>query len=198
MTIKITSGELKNRNLTFSNKFLTHNRIRPTANYTKQLIMNLIKNSPLVTDHFQLQDAIVADICCGTGAMGFEFLSNGAKKCHFIDSNELVLKGIKRIAGEIGIREKINILFSTTNLKKIEDHLDLIFIDPPYQEQERIIHNFINIAIKSDCITSKTLILVEGFKDPTSFLEDFKCKTLFTRKAVSETWIVGFNIQKIY
>ncbi|QED23156.1 RsmD family RNA methyltransferase [Candidatus Deianiraea vastatrix] len=195
MSIKITSGFLKNRNLPFTPKFLNHNRVRPTSNYTKQLIMNLIKNGNIISSQFTLENSTVADLCCGTGAMGFEFISNGAKKCYFIDSNEKIIKIIKNIATEYNIKDKTETMPSITNIRKLNDSLDLIFIDPPYQEQERIVSNFLNIAKKSDAVSEKTLILIEAFQDPTQFLIENECNVLLSKKSVSDTYILCCKIK---
>ncbi len=192
----ITSGIYKNRNLLTPSSFLNKNNIRPTANYTKQLIMNLIKNGNVIPGIFKIESSIIADICCGTGAVGFELISNGAKHCYFIDSNNIALSYIKETARSLGIIENITTNLSMTNLRKMECKLDLIFIDPPYQQQDLILGNFINIASKSTCITNKTIIIAETYKDLSKDIEANGCEILINREGVSKTFIVGFKLNK--
>ena len=191
----ITSGEYKNRNLLISKDFIRKHNIRPTANYTKQLVMNLIKNGNIIPKLLNLNEAMVVDICAGTGAIGFELLSNGAKHCHFIDNNNLALHCIKDTAKSLGLSAQISTTANITNLRKFEQVVDLIFIDPPYAEQERILQNFLSIASKSACIAEKTIIIAETYKDLSQELMSVGCKILDNRPAISKTFIATFTIK---
>ncbi len=191
---KITSGALKNRLIFGSEDFFEKNRVRPTSNYTKQLIFNIVKNSPAF-ENIPIQDAIICDVCSGSGAIGFEFISNGAKKCYFIDSNMDLLKNVENTASSLEISEQIQTLRSMTKIKEIKDQIDIVFIDPPYQEQERIVTNFISIAKKSTGMSDKTVVILESSKSLENLLSKLNCEVFFSRKVSNKTNICAFFLK---
>lgn len=190
----ITSGKYKNRKLLFSKSIITKDKTRPTANYTKQLIMNIIKNGKVIPSLLSLENAVVADVCAGIGAIGFELLSNGAKNCYFIDINSFALDGIRKTAENIGIANQITTMTNMTNLRKVDQKIDFVFIDPPYQDQEKILANFLNIANKSDCITKDTIIMCETYKDLSENFSNTRIEILDSREAISKTFITTIRI----
>ena len=71
--MKVVAGKYKGRVL-LENKF---EHIRPTADMVKQALFNKLA--------FVIEDAVVLDLFCGTGAIGIEALSRGAKEAIFVD-----------------------------------------------------------------------------------------------------------------
>lgn len=84
---------------------------------------------------FELKNATILDGFCGTGAVGFEALSRGAKFITFIDSNKEHLNIAKKNSELLGTNK--NSEFICTNLEKPLWHntknYDLVFLDPPYK-----------------------------------------------------------------
>lgn len=194
--IQIISGEFKKRNILSQRKFLQANKIRPSTNFTKQQLISIMLNNKDILDFVNLKDSVVADFCCGTGSVGFEFLSNGAKKCHFVDINSDAIKFIKNTAEYIGILDKISTGFSLTHLKKINEHIDILFFDPPYDEQEKIIVNLISIALKSEYVNNKTLFIAELYKNQENLLKTIQCEIILTKKSLSNTHLIFFRLKK--
>ena len=65
-------------------------------------LFNLINHAKFLQEiDFNLQDSIVIDLCCGTGAVGIEALSRGAKFAIFIDNNsqhlQITIKNIEKL-----------------------------------------------------------------------------------------------------
>jgi len=193
--IKIISGTLKNRNILLSKSFIHNQKIRPTSNYIKQLLLNLIHNNFEIKSRMSLKDIIVADICCGTGAVGFEFLSNGAKKCYFIDNNIEILKNIKKTASSMNVSNKIETSDKIGYLRALDDKIDLIFIDPPYQDQDRILNNFISLAGKCKS-TKNALFIAETKGDFSENLIKNNCEIILNKSGISDTWLCFFKIIK--
>ena len=79
-----------------------------------------------------LQDLVVADLYCGSGALGIEALSRGAAKCYFFDVDANCLMAAKtnlepfNLAGE-AIYTKV-----TLPVWSPPADLDLVLADPPY------------------------------------------------------------------
>lgn len=123
--MKVISGILKGRNIEGYNIDGT----RPT--------MDRIKESLFATIQDNVKDSIVLDLFAGSGQLGIEAISNGAKLCYFIDNNKEVIKILNKNISNLNIKSNSKVLlsdwkkslneFSNQNLK-----FDLIFVDPPY------------------------------------------------------------------
>lgn len=100
--------------------------IRPTTDRVRENIFNKIQ--------FDVQDCVVLDLFCGTGAISIEFLSRGACKVISVDNNENSIKLIK--SNFLKAKEGLNLIKSDYKqaIRTLEgkDKFDFIFIDPPY------------------------------------------------------------------
>lgn len=118
--IRIISGIFGSRLIDTPKNSQTH----PMGNRERQAIFNQIK------DYFP--QAEVLDAFAGSGALGFEAISRGAKSVDFLENNLIAIKTIKQNAVALGCEEKIKILRKLDTEKKY----DLIFIDPPYNDPQ--------------------------------------------------------------
>ena len=113
---------------------------RPMLDRVKGSLFNIIAN--------EINDCIVIDLFAGSGALGLEALSRGAKFCYFVESGQHVKKVISQNIEKTGMIEKCKLL--TCDAYKIFSivagiKFDLFFFDPPY------IH-FDNPATRRKCI----------------------------------------------
>ena len=100
--------------------------IRPTADRVKESLFNILYD--------KCADASVLDLFCGSGNLGIECISRGAKNVHFNDisreSVAVLKKNLSRLRNEnnysITVGDYLSCLQSTAS------RYDLIFIDPPY------------------------------------------------------------------
>lgn len=83
--MRIISGKYKGKPL----KELKFDHIRPTADKVKQALFTKLQ--------FEIEGARVLDLFCGTGSLGIEALSRGAREVIFIDRNSKVLNLLGRI-----------------------------------------------------------------------------------------------------
>lgn len=87
---------------------------------------------------FKIPNCRVLDLFAGSGALGFEALSRGAKDCVFVDLSKSAIKIIETNAKELGCGSRAKILEGNwKNLLHVIEHrgpFDLIFCDPPYAE----------------------------------------------------------------
>lgn len=122
--MRVTAGKFRGKPLK-ENKF---EHIRPTADMVKQAIFNKLQ--------FSLQDAIVLDLCCGTGALGIEALSRGAKEVIFVDKDfrsiGLTQENLKTLKADCRVvkGDAIEVLEKFKGKK-----FDIILFDPPYKSQ---------------------------------------------------------------
>ena len=121
--MRIISGIKKGKNL-FTPK---SDNIRPTSDKTRQAIYNILYN--MLED--PLSEYTILDIFAGTGALGLEGLSRGAKYATFIDIDTSLAQKNAKLCGfnnvEFLTRDALNLGF--TNKK-----YDLIFMDAPYNK----------------------------------------------------------------
>ncbi len=102
--------------------------VKPTLDRIKENIFNIIQ--------FLIPDSICLDLFCGSGALGLECLSRGAKEVEFVDNNKnnlLVLKNfLDKLKAENFFLRTSDYYEALKNYKESNKKFDLIFIDPPY------------------------------------------------------------------
>ena len=120
--MRVISGSAKGRKL-FSPE---GENTRPTTDRVKESIFNTIR--------FFLPDAECLDLFAGSGQMGIEGLSAGAKKCAFIDISAESIELIKKNLKLTGFFEKSKVAQMDYKmfLQTTKDSFDVVFIDPPY------------------------------------------------------------------
>jgi len=155
--MRIISGELKGRR--YQGKIPPG--VRPTSDMVRESIFNKLS---FLTD---IDSAIVADICAGTGAMGIESLSRGAEKCYFVDKSRKSCDYIKSSLEYFGI-EQDRYEIATKQSEKIVSYwkeihpelkFDLIITDPPYIQT--IINDLLNSVVEADLLAEDGIIVAE-------------------------------------
>lgn len=119
--MRIDSGKFKGRKLLDSK----YANIRPTTDKTRQALF--------VKLQFFLQDKLVLDLFCGTGALGIEALSRGAKDVIFVDKDWRSVSLTKENLKIVGQEAKVCKCDALTFLNACKMQFDLILIDPPYR-----------------------------------------------------------------
>ena len=130
---------------------------RPTQDRIKETLFNMINN-----DVF---GASFLDLFAGSGGIGIEALSRGAKDAVFIDNGTRQVACIRDNLKTTKLEDKAQVLNSDviSGLKMLERNnrtFDLIFMDPPYNNdlEKRVLD-----ALKDSCLINEdTLIIVEA------------------------------------
>jgi 16S rRNA (guanine(966)-N(2))-methyltransferase RsmD len=101
---------------------------RPTAEMTKEAVFSIIQ--------FEVEGANVLDLYAGSGQMGIEALSRGARHCVFVDSGRDCRLIMKRNLDHVKLADKARIMTSDalSFLKSTSGPFDIAFLDPPYQQ----------------------------------------------------------------
>ena len=121
--IKIISGENRGRNILFP----TNPKTRPTSQLVKESFFNIVQ--------FQIQNAKFLDLFFGSGQIGIEALSRGAKHVVFVDNSPHCKKQLLKNLSNLKINNnsfKIYLSDVITYLTKSEEIFDVVFLDPPY------------------------------------------------------------------
>ena len=101
--IRITGGYLKGKNIPFDFK----NSLRPTSSKLREVLFNWIQ--------FEIKGMECLDLFAGTGALGIEALSRGAKKTIFIELNKKNYQTLKIAIKKLDLNEKSMVLFNESN-----------------------------------------------------------------------------------
>jgi 16S rRNA (guanine966-N2)-methyltransferase len=106
-------------------------RVRPTTEVVREAIMELIAAD--------LTGARVVDLFAGTGAIGLEALSRGAKYCDFVENSPSALHSLKANVAALRAREKSRIYDRDVIpfVERLEaDRYDIAIADPPYDSRK--------------------------------------------------------------
>ena len=124
--MRIISGTARGRRL----KTLEGMDVRPTTEKVKEAIFSSIQ--------FDLPQATVLDLFAGSGQLGLEALSRGAKRAYLIDHSPKALSVIRENVAAAGFSEQAEVIQTeaATFLKSSAPTMqwDLVFLDPPYQK----------------------------------------------------------------
>lgn len=127
--LRIIAGTHRGRRLTP----LEGNQIRPTSGRVREALFNILAHHQRPDGTPLLAGARVADLCCGSGALGLEALSRGAASVVFVDSEPASLKIAQRNAALLGEEGRATFLRSALEqLPRAEHPCDLVCCDPPY------------------------------------------------------------------
>lgn len=124
--MRVIAGEYKGRRL----DCIEGVEIRPTADKVKESLFNILGNAVI--------DSTFLDLFGGTGGVGIEALSRGAKYVVFIDTNIKSIKVLKSNLDHLNIKDNVEVFHTdyTTAISKLHKYnkqFDIIFIDPPYK-----------------------------------------------------------------
>ncbi len=129
---------------------------RPTLDRVKEPLFSIIQNKIL--------DANVLDLFSGSGALGLEALSRGAKAAVLCDNNIEAIKIIRQNIDKTKMQEKA-IVFKESYIKCLEIlksknmKFDLIFLDPPYRTNFAV--DALDRILTLDLISKDGIIIIE-------------------------------------
>ncbi len=165
--MRIIAGKFKSRKL----NFISEERTRPTADVVREALFCKIQ--------FDIPNSMFLDLFSGSGSIGLEALSRGAKEVYFIEKDrrnfEIIKNNIKMLYGENYEKsaeeqgQKINLInsdfltfldsFSSTIRKEKGSSFDFVYIDPPYNSE------FYKIALEKlknkELIKDESLVICE-------------------------------------
>lgn len=150
--MKIISGKYKGRVLEGFDIAGT----RPTMDRVKESLFAMIQS--------YLEDATVLDLFAGSGNLGIEALSEGAKEIYLVDKNKKACQVIKRNVNKIGI--EVSDIFCgdyKSALKKYQEQsikFDIIFLDPPYQTD--LVKKSMEVIEKYELLSKNGIIVAES------------------------------------
>ena len=109
------------------------------------------------------------DLYAGSGAMGLEALSRGAKFCAFVDVSNLAIKVIKDNINNLKINETEYQLIKDKDVNALEQFknkgqkFDLVFLDPPYEQGQY--QQIVDLLISNNLLNEHAIIVIEANRD---------------------------------
>jgi 16S rRNA (guanine966-N2)-methyltransferase len=128
--MRIVAGKFKGREIIGPTSIAT----RPTSDRVRESLFNVLAHG---IDGFSIDDARVMDLFAGTGALGLEALSRGAKFCQFVEESAEARGVIRKNADAYGAIGMCKIWKrDATDLGDCapQSPFDLVFADPPYDK----------------------------------------------------------------
>ena len=130
---------------------------RPTTDRIKETLFNIINT--------RLADCDFLDLFSGSGSIGIEALSRGAKSAVFVENNKAAVTCIKTNLKNTQLDSAAEILpldavASIHNLELQGKVFDIVFMDPPYNQQ--IEKTVLEVLQNSNIIYCNTMIIVEA------------------------------------
>lgn len=169
--VRIIGGRFKRRSV----DFVDADGLRPTPDRLRETLFNW-----LMADMF---DACVLDVCAGSGVLGFEALSRGAKHATLIEPNTAQASKIKHNADIFKLtKDEIDIINTTAQnaLPTLNRPFDLIFIDPPYALN--LWQALISLIKHHQLYHADTLFYIEGDKPLDEILAPFEAEPIKSSK----------------
>lgn len=148
--LKITSGKYRSRviDVPFADTV-------PTKNMVRTAIGNALTND--------LFGASVLDLFAGSGALGIECLSRGAKECDFVDSSKgasvIIEMNLRKLKEQNG---KVFCMPFSSFLNSLEDHkkYDVVLLDPPYKEKG-FYREAASLLLQKNLLSTNAVVVIE-------------------------------------
>ena len=149
--IRIIGGKWKGKKIHFD----LSDDLRPTPDRAKETLFNWLGQD--------LSEMYCLDLFSGTGALGLEALSRGAKRVTFVEKNKKYLQKIKKVYFETSEKEDCE-FYCEECLDWIKNNnsqtkYDLIFVDPPFNKN--LIEDLINSILKKGLLSKYGRIYFE-------------------------------------
>lgn len=163
------------------------NVTRPTTDRIKETLFNVLQ-----TD---IQDSVFVDLFSGSGAIGIEALSRGAKKAYFIEMNKEAISCIQDNIKFTKFTEQAVVLKQevVSGLEFIKEPVDIIFMDPPYDQL--LEKTILEKLSKTNILKVDSMIIVEAsLKTEFDYLEELGFVVLKEKKYKTNKHVfIGFN-----
>ena len=98
---------------------------RPTTESVKEALFSMIQ--------FEIEGKKVLDLFAGSGQLGIEALSRGARYCTFLENNRDAVRVVENNVSHCGFKDNSNIVFAdAVSFLMRKENFDIAFVDPPY------------------------------------------------------------------
>lgn len=155
-SVQIIGGTFRSRKIIFFEEA----GLRPTHGRIRETLFNWLAPN--------IENSICLDAFAGSGALGFEAISRGAKHVTFCDTSRRAISTLNDNATQLKIDNVnfLNINFISENAV-LNEKFDLVFLDPPFKNN--LLINACNALISKNLLNSEALIYFECAKNSVDF-----------------------------
>ena len=121
--MRVIAGELRSRRL----KGVPGLETRPTPDRLRETLFDIL--AP------HIAGATFVDAYAGTGAVGIEALSRGARHAYFLERNRAALAVLRENLAALGLEARSTVVAGRASVTLAQCRADLVFLDPPYDQQ---------------------------------------------------------------
>lgn len=183
--MRIIAGTLKGRRLTAPSGL----DLRPTSDKVKEALFNILSD--------RIEGAAFLDLYAGTGSVGMDALSRGARNVVFVENNKRHLQYLKKNISSCSFEGKAEIFSVSASdfLKKVKRatrSFDFIFIDPPYASSE--VEKILPMLWEGDMIMDRGMVIIEHFHKKT--LPEESGNLFFLKKYKYGETVLSFYAKK--
>jgi 16S rRNA (guanine966-N2)-methyltransferase len=148
--LRIVSGKYRGRTILPPKNL----RARPTTDFAKEALFNILAN------RFDFEETDVLDLFSGTGSIGYEFASRGARSVEMVESNHTHHEFIRRTVQELKM-DNVRAIKSDAfiYIERMSRQYDIIFADPPYELEN--IADIPGKIVASRLMKTETLVILE-------------------------------------
>jgi len=158
--MRVIAGKYRSRPL----RSLRGMDIRPTSDRLRETLFNVLTAG----DSEALVGSVWLDLFAGTGAVGIEALSRGAKEVHFVEHSDTAAQAIRKNLHSLGIVEGFEIVQQELpqafwRMERDRVAADVVFIDPPYRMKDAYTRTLGALA-ESSLIWAMSVVIAEHEK----------------------------------
>ena len=122
--MRVIGGEFRSRRL----KTIRGLETRPTPDRLRESLFDVL--AP------RIRDCVFLDAYAGTGAVGIEALSRGARRAIFVEKHPATIAVIRENLAALGLENRAEV-YTSKSLPVLERvSADLVFLDPPYERED--------------------------------------------------------------
>lgn len=148
--VRIIGGEHRGRQIVFDDG----PGLRPTGDRTRETLFNWLQAG--------VPGARCLDLFAGSGVLGFEAISRGAREVVMLDSSDLVIRRLKENSRLLGIDDRATVIRSDALewlAHTAARAFDIVFVDPPFAEG--LVPRVLELLAQPGWLVSGSLVYVE-------------------------------------
>lgn len=177
--MRIIGGSLARRLLRFPKTFQT----RPMTDRAKETLFNVLGSAP--------EAASVLDLYAGSGSLGIESLSRGARHVYFVDSEKIATLCIERNLTALRLESIAHVIKmpaarALDMLEKRHEKFDLIFSDPPHNKG--LTKKTLRLLDRSDTLRARGTVVV-GHSNKENLPEDLQTLCVYRSIKIGQAFI---------
>ena len=153
MGMRVIAGKYRHRPLVYPD---SNPDIRPTKDRIREALFSILG---------PLDNKVFLDLYAGSGSIGIEAISRGAKKTYFVDQSKEALSYVKENVKSLKIEEEYEIILSKDfdaleSFKNKGLKFDVVFLDPPYEKGQY--EEILSYIYNNDLVSPEAIIVTES------------------------------------